>query len=386
MYIQREVEKEILRLFRKFPVVTLTGPRQSGKTTLLKHAFPDLNYQSLEDPGIREFAQTDPVGFLSQADDGLILDEIQRVPELVSYIQGLVDDKNKSGMYILSGSQQFELTRSVTQSLAGRTAILRLLPFSLDEAYKDKDSVRTDTFIYNGFYPRILASGINPTEFYSNYFETYIRRDLNELISVKDLRLFQKFVQLCAGRTGQIFIASNLSDEVGVSVKTIQAWLSILEASYLVYILNPYHANINKRLIKSPKIYFYDVGFASYLVGINNPEQVAAFPLRGLLFENMVIMELKKYLANRGMVDNLYFFRDSHHNEVDLMFDKVVSFDFIEIKSTQTFNNNLFRGLDYIRNLFSEKTMRTMLCYDGPLDKAFRDHRILNFRYLVQNL
>ena len=366
--------------------MTLTGPRQSGKTTLLKHVFPGIQYHSLEDPATREFAQTDPKGFLSQAGNGMILDEIQRVPELVSYIQGIVDDTNQPGMFILSGSQQFELTRSISQSLAGRTAVLRLLPFTLSEAYPDRESERTDTFIYNGFYPRIFAHRINPTKFYSNYLETYIRRDVNELISIKDISLFQKFIQLCAGRTGQIFIASNLADEVGVSVKTIQAWLSILEASYVVYVLHPYHANINKRLIKSPKIYFYDVGFATYLLGISNSEQLSALPLRGQLFENLVIMELKKYLSNRGKVDNLFFFRDSHHKEVDIIFDKVLSFDAIEIKSSQTFNKNLFKGLDYIRTLFSGKTETTILCYDGDMHQSFQHHRIVNFRDLVQEL
>jgi predicted AAA+ superfamily ATPase len=384
MYVKREIENEIVRLFQKFPVVTLTGPRQSGKTTLLKHVFPGLKYLSLEDPATREFAQTDPVGFLSKSEDGMILDEIHRVPELVSYIQGMVDDKNQPGMFIISGSQQFELTRSVSQSLAGRTAILRLFPFTLNEAYKNKDSVKTDKFIYTGFYPSIFAHRINPTDFYSSYLETYIRRDVNELISIKDIRLFQKFIQLCAGRIGQIIVASNLADEVGVTVKTIQAWLSILEASYLVYILHPFHANINKRLIKSSKMYFYDVGFASYLLGISDSEHVSASPYRGQLFENLVLMELKKYLSNRGKVDNLFFFRDSHLNEVDIISDKVSSFAALEIKSSQTFNKNLFRGLDYIRNLFSDKTESTVLCYDGDLHQSFNHHRIVNVRDLLQ--
>ncbi len=386
MYIKRKQEKELKAIFNEYPVITLTGPRQSGKTTLLKNLFPEKKYVTLEDPNTRDYVKNNPIKFLQDGVDGIIIDEIQHIPELVSYMQGIVDKANKPGMYIISGSQQLELTRTISQSLAGRTAIQRLLPFSIDEAYNLKGEVPTHEIIYRGFFPRIFAFNQNPTKFYSNYLETYIRRDLNEFISIRDINLFQKFLGLCAGRIGQLFNASALSNEVGVSVKTIQSWVSILEASYIIYMLKPFHANINKRFIKSPKIYFYDVGLAAFLMGINDPKQLSISPYLGSLFENLAVMEIKKFLANTGKQDNLCFYRDSHHNEVDILTHNVFQFDAIEIKSSETFNTTTFKGLDLIKKILPEKAKNTLLCYDGPIEGDYKKYQLVNIRNLYVQL
>jgi hypothetical protein len=385
MFISREIYNELIESCNTFPVVTITGPRQSGKTTLLKNVFPDKKYVSLEDPDIRQLAISDPKSFLNQSETGLIIDEIQRVPELVSYIQGIVDNLQKPGFYILSGSQQFELSQTISQSLAGRTAILRLLPFSIHEIQVISAGSTVDELLYKGFYPRIYNQPfINPSRYYSSYLETYIERDLRQLINVKDLKQFELFVRLCAGRVGQIFVASNLASEVGVSVPTIQSWISILEASYIIYLLQPLHANINKRLTKSPKIYFYDVGLAAFLTGINEPYQLFTSPIKGSLFENMVIMEMLKNKYNHFKPYQLYFFRDSNNNEVDLILDYSTHFDAVEIKSSQTFDKSFLKGLNFIRSLFGQKVRNTAVCYTGETEQIINNSKLLNYKNLTR--
>ena len=385
MFISREIYNELIESCNTFPVVTITGPRQSGKTTLLKNVFPDKKYVSLEDPDIRQLAISDPRSFLNQSETGLIIDEIQRVPELVSYIQGIVDNLQKPGFYILSGSQQFELSQTISQSLAGRTAILRLLPFSIHEIQVISTGSTVDELLYKGFYPRIYNQPfINPSRYYSSYLETYIERDLRQLINVKDLKQFELFVRLCAGRVGQIFVASNLASEVGVSVPTIQSWISILEASYIIYLLQPLHANINKRLTKSPKIYFYDVGLAAFLTGINEPYQLFTSPIKGSLFENMVIMEMLKNKYNHFKPYQLYFFRDSNNNEVDLILDYSTHFDAVEIKSSQTFDKSFLKGLNFIRSLFGQKVRNTAVCYTGETEQIINNSKLLNYKNLTR--
>ena len=385
MFISREIYNELIESCNTFPVVTITGPRQSGKTTLLKNVFPDKKYVSLEDPDIRQLAISDPRSFLNQSETGLIIDEIQRVPGLVSYIQGIVDNLQKPGFYILSGSQQFELSQTISQSLAGRTAILRLLPFSIHEIQVISAGSTVDELLYKGFYPRIYNQPfINPSRYYSSYLETYIERDLRQLINVKDLKQFELFVRLCAGRVGQIFVASNLASEVGVSVPTIQSWISILEASYIIYLLQPLHANINKRLTKSPKIYFYDVGLAAFLTGINEPYQLYTSPIKGSLFENMVIMEMLKNKYNHFKPYQLYFFRDSNNNEVDLILDYSTHFDAVEIKSSQTFDKSFLKGLNFIRSLFEQKVRNTAVCYTGETEQIINNSKLLNYKNLTR--
>lgn len=385
MFISREIYNELLESCRTFPVVTITGPRQSGKTTLLKNVFPGRKYVSLEDPDIRQIAASDPRSFLNQSDTGLIIDEIQRVPELVSYIQGIVDKLQVPGYYILSGSQQFELSQTISQSLAGRTAILRLLPFSIQEIQVIAPNSTVEELLFKGFYPRIYNQpSMTPTRYYSSYLETYIERDLRQLINVKDLRQFELFVRLCAGRVGQIFVASNLANEVGVSVPTINSWLSILEASYIVYLLQPFHANINKRLTKSPKLFFYDVGLAAFLVGINEPYQILTSPLKGPLFENLVVIEALKSKYNRFKPYQLCFYRDSNNNEVDLILDYTTHFDAVEIKSSQTFDKSFLKGLNYFRGILPQKVRNTTVCYSGDIEQMVDGSKLVNFKNIFR--
>lgn len=386
MFITREAYSELAEMCKSFPVVTITGPRQSGKTTLLRHIFPEKMYVSLEDPDIRQLAVTDPRSFLSQSQTGMIIDEIQRVPELVSYIQGIVDQLQKPGFFLLSGSQQFELTQTISQSLAGRTGLLKLFPLSVKEIQVVSPDLSLDELLFTGLYPRLYNTPtMNPTRYYSSYLQTYIERDLRGIANIKDLRQFELFVRLCAGRTGQIFIASHLASEVGVSVPTIQSWLSILEASYIVYSLQPYHANLNKRLIKSPKIYFYDTGLAAFLSGINDVQQMPVHPLRGALFENLAVMEILKKKHNSFKNYQLYFYRDSNQNEIDLLLDDEISIDAIEIKSSVTFDPNFQKGLNYIRQLMPKNIRSTTICYAGQFESKFNENKLVNYKNLADS-
>lgn len=385
MYIHREIENEIITSASGFPVVTITGPRQSGKTTMIKRLFPDKEYISLENPDNYEIAKTDPRGLLNKHLNGMILDEVQRVPELLSYIQGIVDERNNPGMFILSGSQQFNLMSGITQSLAGRTSIFKLFPFSMAELDSLNESV-INRMLYKGFYPRIWDKNLSPNKGYSDYIETYIERDLRQIVNIKDLDQFRIFVRLCAGRVGQLFIASHLANEIGVSVHTINSWLSILETSYIIFQLPPFHANINKRLIKSHKLYFYDVGLASNLLRIQQPDQLENHPLRGALFENLVIADIVKSRRNKGLMDNFFFYLDSNQNEVDLVIDNLLSVDAVEIKSSETFNNNLLKGLNYFRKVLHEKARKTFLCYAGTQEMPYQEHQLVHFRNISRQL
>ncbi|HNV72271.1 MAG TPA: ATP-binding protein, partial [Candidatus Ozemobacteraceae bacterium] len=320
--IKREMEAELKLLARQFPVVTVTGPRQSGKTTLCRKVFPKKTYVSLENHDLREFAVQDPRGFLRSVSDGAILDEIQRAPQLTSYIQTLVDESPTPGRFILPGSQQFEVSQTVSQSLAGRTALLKLLPFSQAELGARRIPDDLDHLLLTGFYPRIHDRGLEPTKALADYFETYVERDLRQLIQLRDLHLFEKFVKLCAGRVGQLLNLNSLAADTGISHTTARAWISLLEASYIVFLLPPWFRNVSRRLVKSPKLYFIDVGLAAMLLGIETTDQMSRDPLRGHLFENFVIMEALKHRYNRGQRSNLSFFRDATGNEVDLILEQ----------------------------------------------------------------
>lgn len=348
--IKRESEKILLELYKSFPVVTITGPRQSGKTTLVKSSFPKKLYVSLENPTVREFADNDPVGFLNQYPEGAILDEIQRVPLLLSYIQTIVDEKQKNGIFVLTGSNQFEYINSIDQSLAGRTGILKLLPFSYNELYSD--SIQgLDDILYSGFYPRIHDRKIKPVNFHSAYLSTYLERDVRQISKVHDLSLFQKFIGLCAGRTGQILNKSSLGNECGISNKTVEEWLSVLEASFVIYRLRPYYKNMNKRLIKAPKLYFYDTGLVCYLLRIEDVSQITNHPLKGGIFETFIISEFIKKRLHFGRSDNIYYFRESNGNEVDVIIDTGSGPIAIEIKSGQTVNQSMFKNLKYFSTI-----------------------------------
>ena len=379
MLIKRELGEELKASASQYPVVTVTGPRQSGKTTLVQKYFPKHQYYNLEEPDVREIAQTDPRGFLAGGQNGLILDEIQRAPELLSYIQGIVDKQKKHGQFILTGSRNFELMESVTQSLAGRTALLCLLPLSIQELKTAGLRGAPDEYLLKGFYPRVHAESLDPTKAYRSYYQTYIERDLRALIHLRDLSLFQKFVRLCAGRVGNIFNASALASEVGVSVPTIHSWISILRESYIIFLLQPYYANVKKRLIKSPKLYFYDVGLAAYLLGIENERQMSRDPLRGALFENMVVLELVKYRVNRGLDENLYFFRDERRHEVDAVIKTGRALTAVEIKSSATFHADFLKGLKYFEKLFKTKTARPIVIHAGD-EYQGKEFMVLNYQ------
>jgi predicted AAA+ superfamily ATPase len=343
--IKRNIEPVLVDLAQRYPVVTITGPRQSGKTTLCRNTFSTLKYANLEAPDVRRFATEDPRGFLAAYSGGVILDEIQRAPELLSYIQDIIDTENEPGRFILTGSQQFEVMNTISQSLAGRTALLKLLPLSLSELKWTHPTGNIDHLLLTGFFPRIHDQGLNPTQALGDYLETYVERDLRQLATVKDLSLFERFLKLCAGRVGQVLNLQSLGNDAGVSHTTTRAWLTLLEASYIVLLLQPWHANLSKRLIKSPKIYFHDVGLAAFLLGLENEIQVGRDPLRGNLFENLVVVEALKYRYNRGKRSNLFFYRESNGNEVDLLAESGRSLCAMEIKAGATVNPDYFQGL-----------------------------------------
>ena len=362
--IEREITPRLTTLFRQYPFVTVTGPRQSGKTTLCRAAFPDLSYANLEAPDQRDFAESDPRGFLSQLGERAIIDEVQHVPALLSYLQVLADDRGRNGLFVLTGSEQFSLSRAISQSLAGRTAILRLLPFSLTERRRTGASDAVDDIVFSGFYPRILDQGLDPRQALGDYFETYVERDVRRLGEIRNLSSFRLFVRLCAGRVGQLVNLTSLGSDAGVSHTTAREWLTVLETSYIVFQLQPFHANIRKRLVKSPKLYFYDVGLASYLIGIESADQVITHPLRGALFENLTVAEALKHRFNRGRQSNLSFFRDSRGLECDLFYETGPGIGAIEVKSGSTINSDYFRSLDRVAELIPDISAKAVV-YGG---------------------
>lgn len=363
--IDRIAEKEAIRLSKQYPVLTIVGPRQSGKTTLCQKVFEAYSYVSLENLEEREQALHDPKSFLTRFKEPLIIDEIQRVPSILSYIQTRVDNSKKNGSYILTGSQQFELMESLSQSLAGRTAILKLLPLTIKELhdhYKIYNSL--EDYLYTGFYPRIYDQNLNPTESNTFYLSTYVERDIRSLINIKDFLLFDRFLKVCASRTGQLLNMTSIGNECGISHNTVNQWLSLLEASFIVYRVPPHFRNFSKRIIKSPKLFFYDVGFASYLLGIEAKEQLINHPLKGALFETLVAGELLKARYNAVKGSNLYFFRDNSGHEVDCLLDRGNYCVPVEIKSSQTINESFFTNLQFYNSL-QQDAAKPVLVYAG---------------------
>ncbi len=377
--LDRTLESVLIKSAGHYPVVTLTGPRQSGKTTLCRKVFPQKKYVSLENIDTRTFATEDPRGFLAGLPDGAILDEIQNVPQLPSYIQTLVDEDQRNGLYILTGSQQFEVATTINQSLAGRTALLKLLPFSLDELGTHQEGVSIDGLLLTGFYPRIWREGLSPSRAWADYIETYVERDIRQLVAIKDLILFQRFTTLCAGRVGQLLNLNSLASDCGISHQTARNWLTLLEASYIVFRLPPYFANISKRLVKSPKLYFYDVGLAAHLLGLESQLHVSRDPLRGNLFENLAVMEALKYRLHRGRRSNLHFYRDSNGNEVDLLLNYGPDLFPVEIKAGMTLNRDYFKGLQAVAKVF-DLPLGAGLLYGGDEQQQRRDVTVLPAR------
>ncbi|MCX6236318.1 MAG: ATP-binding protein [Bacteroidia bacterium] len=382
MWIKRDIKSELLYLASQYPVVMILGPRQAGKTSLAQRTFPEKPYFSLENPDVREQIIADPRAFFLANPDGAIIDEFQRYPDILSYMQGIVDDKKQKGQFILTGSNNISMLSHVTQSLAGRVALLKLLPFTIGEITSVVKEYHTDDYLLNGFYPGIYSEGLNPVKAYRNYYETYVERDIRQLLQVKDLIYFQRFVKLCAGRVGQLFNASSLATEVGVSSMTIHAWLATLQVTFIVFMVQPWSANISKRMVKTPKLYFYDVGLASNLLGIENITHVSTHPLRGALFENMVILELLKKRFNAGLDSNLYFYRDNHGNEVDILQESGYQLNLFEIKSGQTFTSHFLKGLDYLRKLIPDRIESSNLVYAGEQEMTINGHKIMNYKSL----
>jgi len=379
--IIRKIKPTIREACRYFSVITVTGPRQSGKTTLIKMLFPDFQYYSLENPDTKLFALNDPIGFLQSHETGIILDEVQNAPELFSYIQGLVDE-NRERKFILSGSSNFALMKNISQSLAGRTAVFELLPLSFNEISQWTQKKTIDEILFDGFYPAIYSGEKTPSLLYPNYVKTYLDRDVRDLLNVQNMTQFHTFLRLCASRIGSLFNASELANEVGVTVKTISAWLSVLQASYIVFMLPPYFENIKKRLTKHPKLYFTDTGLACYLLDIESSAKLSRDKMRGHLFENFVVLDFLKNRFNQGKESNLYFYRDSNGNEVDLLQRTGNNFEITEIKSSMTYNPDFEKGLKYFSNIFQNRVTGKQIIYCGDLENTASDIKLRNFKAL----
>jgi len=379
--IPREAESTLRDLAKGYPILALTGPRQSGKTTLARMVFSAHPYVSLENPAQRDFAQTDPQGFLNKFPDGAIIDEAQRCPELFSWLQGIVDDQQRPGQFILTGSQQFGLLSGITQSLAGRVALLNLLPFSAGELrLSGLLPAGLDEALHKGSYPPVYDRQLDPGTWYANYVQTYLERDVRQLLNVRDLSQFQRFLRLCAGRSGQLLNLNALGDEAAVSHNTAREWISVLEASYIIHRLPPQHRNFNKRLVKTPKLYFHDTGLACWLLGIETPAQLSTHPQRGALFETWVVSEFLKKRLNTAKPSNLSFWRDRSGHEVDLLIEHAGRLQAIEIKSGATPTRDALRGLEKWQQVAGEAADRSRLIYGGDETQARSTVDFLSWR------
>lgn len=364
--IKRQAEAVLLDLAKGYPILAITGPRQAGKTTLARSAFPGKRYVSLEDLDEREFATQDPRGFLARFPDGAIVDEAQRCPNLFSYLQTRVDAELRMGLFVLTGSQQFGLMSNITQTLAGRVGLIQLLPFSLQELQAvDAPITNLDDVLWRGMYPPIYDRNLAPEKWFANYVMTYIERDVRQVVEVQNLSLFQRFIKMCAARVGQLLNMSSLAIDCGVSHNTIRSWLSVLEAGYVVFLLQPHHQNFGKRLVKTPKLYFHDTGLAAFLLGIRDAEHLSIHSARGALFENFVVSELIKHRYNQGLPSNLYFWRNNTGDEVDVVIEQGEKLLPLEIKSGQTFNADFLTGINKWMKIAGNVALTPQLVYGG---------------------
>jgi len=364
--VKREISNRVLELSKKMPVLAITGPRQSGKTTLVKNVFPNYKYINLENPENLDYALSDPVGFLNTFGTNIIIDEVQYAPKLFSYIQTIVDEKKENGLYILTGSQNFLLHSKISQSLAGRVIIFSLLPFSFNELKGTKYEIKKlSEQIIKGFYPRIYDSNLEPQEWYPSYTQTYLERDVRQILNVGDLNSFRNFLRVCAGRSGQILNLSNIGNDLGISYQTVKKWISVLEQSYLIYLLQPYYENFNKRIIKSPKLYFLDTGLLCSLLGINSEETYNLHYLKGGIFETYIISELLKKNFNTGKNEEFFYWKDSNNNEIDLIIKNGLNIKAIEIKSSETLKSEFFKNLFLWKNLGKKNNEDIILIYSG---------------------
>ena len=387
--IKRNITKKILEHYKQYPIISLIGPRQSGKTTLAQNIFSKKPYVNLEDIENREFALSDPKGFLAQYENGVIIDEVQRVPELMPYIQVASDKKKKNGLYVLTGSQNFLLMEKISQSLAGRVAIFKLLPFSMRELSLAKikfNRNEIDNLLFKGFYPKLFDQKIDIAGYYMNYIQTYVERDVRLIKNISNLSLFKRFLNLCAARTGQLLNISSLAEDCGINHKTAQSWLSILEASFIIYLLRPHYKNYNKRVIKMPKIYFYDTGLLCSLLGLTDKKQLQDHYLKGNIFESFVISEFIKHKYNQGAEPNLYFWRNKAGNEVDLLIEMADKLIPIEIKSGQTITSDYFKGLKYYNNLSQGSHKDSYVIYGGHLKQQRTVGNVFGWEYLCDSI
>ena len=375
------MEELLLEASKYFSVISVTGPRQSGKSTILKNLFPNAVTYSLKDVNVREFALNDPLAFLNQTKELMFIDEAQKAPQLFEYIQGIVDN-NPCRKFLLSGSSNFELMNSLSESLAGRAGVYELMPMSLSETYNESASKPMDDFLYDGLYPAICAGKNIARLFYPSYVKTYLEKDVRDLLKIKDIMLFMKFMKLCAARVGSIFNASEIANEVGVDSKTIHSWLSVLTASYIIYLLPPYYENISKRLVKSPKLYFTDPGLACFLLDIESPKQLSRDKMRGNIFENFVVMEAVKHRMNAGKEGGVYFYRDSNMNEVDLLVKEEGMIKAFEIKSSMTYTKDFEKTLRKLPEWIKTPVERKVVVYDGEFENTAGEVEIVNYRSL----
>lgn len=380
-YIHRKIEETILEASKYFSVIAISGPRQSGKSTLLTQLFPLYEKFSLKDLNILDYAKNDPIAFLNQTDEGMFIDEIQRCPQLLDYIQGIVDN-NPKRHFALSGSSNFEVMKNLSESLAGRAGVFELLPMSIQEVTGKVDLDNLNQILYNGLYPSICAKKNIAKFFYPSYVRTYLEKDVRDLLQMKDQIRFTKFLKLCAARIGSLFNASELGAEVGVSSKTISHWLSVLQASYLITILPPYYENIPKRLVKSPKLYFNDPGLACYLLDIETPQQLDRDKMRGAIFENMIVMEAIKHRYNMGLEGGVFFYRDSNQNEVDLLIKQEGELTAIEVKSSMTYSSSFEKTLTQIEGWIKTPISKKAIVYSGDFENSSGDINLINYRHI----
>ena len=380
-YIHRKIEETILEASKYFSVITVSGPRQSGKSTLLTQLFPLYEKYSLKDLNILDYAKNDPIAFLNQTDEGMFIDEIQRCPQLLDYIQGIVDN-NPKRHFALSGSSNFEVMKNLSESLAGRAGVFELLPMSIQEVTGKVDLDNLNQNLYNGLYPSICAKKNIAKFFYPSYVRTYLEKDVRDLLQMKDQIRFTKFLKQCAARIGSLFNASELGAEIGVSSKTISHWLSVLQASYLITLLPPYYENIPKRLVKSPKLYFNDPGLACYLLDIETPQQLDRDKMRGAIFENMIVMEAIKHRYNMGLEGGVFFYRDSNQNEVDLLIKQEGELTAIEVKSSMTYSSSFEKTLTQIEGWIKTPISRKAIVYSGDFENTSDNINLINYRHI----
>jgi len=385
LYLNRSMEEVIIEASKYFSVISITGPRQSGKSTLLKHLFPDVPRYSMKDVNIREFAEHDPVAFLHQHPKGMFIDEVQKVPQLLEYIQGIVDE-TPDCQFLLTGSSNFELLHGLSESLPGRAGVYELLPMTYKEAESTMSSLALDEFLYSGMYPAICAHKNKARLFYPSYVKTYLERDVRDLLKIKDQMQFMKFLRLCASRVGSIFNASELAGQIGVDSKTITHWLSVLQTSYIVMLLPPYHENISKRLVKSPKLYFCDPGLACFLLDIETPRQLERDKMRGAIFENYVVMEVIKHRYNRGLLNGVYFYRDSNQREVDILLKEEGEITAIEVKSSMTYHTSFEADISKLSGWIHTPVVNKFIVYTGDFENTASDIKLINYQHLHEHL